>query len=627
MAAQGQENEPANQSTAGQWAGAGGGGWPPTHTGWTPGAEIFGNRPFIIVNPSMHIINLSSRTKSNLVKFAEYFKSFTEKWFSHILLLMFLFAYGAFGAWLMMMAEGGVELRAKAPVLNMKQKIKDDTWRVFSFRRNVSRTELGVLLEHRLTEFEEQLKANFETGVMTDSTETIWTFWASFVYCFTVFTTIGYGHIAPITKLGRAISMGYAFFGIPFLLMVLADLGKLFTRAIKLVFKYSRKVFYAKRLRNVRKAGRRATLVPQYMTGAWGAVQGGIKKRVSKDQTGLENNVNENLDNDVEAARETEVEPAQPVPVQMLAPKTPFMYPGMPPMAMAGPGGMMSPPIIITAQPAGDSGSGTPVEGAKSKKPGAYEVDDEFNIPVSLAFLILVAYMFLGAVIFSYTDNWTLFDSFYFVYISMSTIGFGDLTPKSEVSMIAASIYLLFGLALTSMCINVIQEKLVDVFEETKIRLAMRMGLESQLIQEEESKRQEAEAAKKKEMADKEKEKRKIKEDKAKVKQAKKKSDQARVNNGVGGADNHLKVDDGRPARPGFSLQNDDIGKNMKDRRSRNQRNSPSPLNSSTGSVRDTDSDDDGSQRRKSPSAELRPGKDGDERKGSKDSVRFRDES
>lgn len=73
----------------------------------------------------------------------------------------------------------------------------------------------------------------------------------------------GYGHIAPVTRLGRAVSMGYAFIGIPLLLMVLADLGKLFTRFIKNIFKYARKIFFAKRLKKVRQAGRRATIVPQ----------------------------------------------------------------------------------------------------------------------------------------------------------------------------------------------------------------------------------------------------------------------------------------------------------------------------------------------------------------------------
>jgi hypothetical protein len=65
------------------------------------------------------------------------------------------------------------------------------------------------------------------------------------------------------------------------------------------------------------------------------------------------------------------------------------------------------------------------------------------------------------------------------VYISLTTVGFGDYVPQSPILMIAASIYILFGLALTSMCINVIQEKLSQSLERAKERLGARIGLTS----------------------------------------------------------------------------------------------------------------------------------------------------
>lgn len=68
-------------------------------------------------------------------------------------------------------------------------------------------------------------------------------------------------------------------------------------------------------------------------------------------------------------------------------------------------------------------------------------------------------------------------ESFYFVYISLTTVGFGDYVPESPVLMIAASVYIMFGLALTSMCINVIQEKLSQSLERAKERLGARIGL------------------------------------------------------------------------------------------------------------------------------------------------------
>ena len=58
------------------------------------------------------------------------------------------------------------------------------------------------------------------------------------------------------------------------------------------------------------------------------------------------------------------------------------------------------------------------------------EVDDEFDLPVSLALFILLSYLFAGAVMFVITEDWTYFNAFYFVFISMTTIGFGDLVPS-----------------------------------------------------------------------------------------------------------------------------------------------------------------------------------------------------
>ena len=87
-------------------------------------------------------------------------------------------------------------------------------------------------------------------------------------------------------------------------------------------------------------------------------------------------------------------------------------------------------------------------------------------------------YLFLGAILFWTSENWTLFQAFYFVFISMSTIGFGDFVPSKVNVLMYAFIYLLFGLALTSMCINVIQEKLSSVFEMTRLTLGETIGLD-----------------------------------------------------------------------------------------------------------------------------------------------------
>ncbi len=60
----------------------------------------------------------------------------------------------------------------------------------------------------------------------------------------------------------------------------------------------------------------------------------------------------------------------------------------------------------------------------------SYTIDDEFNLPISVAVAILLLYMLSGALLFMKLERWTLLESFYFVYISVSTIGFGDIVPS-----------------------------------------------------------------------------------------------------------------------------------------------------------------------------------------------------
>lgn len=64
---------------------------------------------------------------------------------------------------------------------------------------------------------------------------------------------LGYGHISPSTTTGRAITIVYAIFGIPMFLIILADFGKLFTRGIKFLWAFVRRVYYTGSCRKVRR--------------------------------------------------------------------------------------------------------------------------------------------------------------------------------------------------------------------------------------------------------------------------------------------------------------------------------------------------------------------------------------
>lgn len=109
--------------------------------------------------------------------------------------------------------------------------------------------------------------------------------------------------------------------------------------------------------------------------------------------------------------------------------------------------------------------------------PSVFEIDDEFNLPISVAVIILLTYINIGAFIYSIWEKWNFFESFYFIFISISTIGLGDLVPDHPMFMMASILYLVFGFALTSMVINVVQVKLSNTFKQASAKLGATIGL------------------------------------------------------------------------------------------------------------------------------------------------------
>lgn len=51
------------------------------------------------------------------------------------------------------------------------------------------------------------------------------------------------------------------------------------------------------------------------------------------------------------------------------------------------------------------------------------------EVPVLFSMLTMVAYVFLGAAIFCTWESWTVIDASYFSFITLTTVGFGDIVP------------------------------------------------------------------------------------------------------------------------------------------------------------------------------------------------------
>lgn len=55
--------------------------------------------------------------------------------------------------------------------------------------------------------------------------------------------------------------------------------------------------------------------------------------------------------------------------------------------------------------------------------------------------LTIILVLMIGTVIFAFLENWSIADSFYFVTMTATTVGYGDLVPTSTASKIVTIVY------------------------------------------------------------------------------------------------------------------------------------------------------------------------------------------
>uniref|UniRef100_A0A158R677 Ion_trans_2 domain-containing protein n=1 Tax=Syphacia muris TaxID=451379 RepID=A0A158R677_9BILA len=90
------------------------------------------------------------------------------------------------------------------------------------------------------------------------------------------------------------------------------------------------------------------------------------------------------------------------------------------------------------------------------------------KMPVSVGIITVIVFIAGGAILFAVWENWNLFDGAYYSFITLSTIGFGDIVPGqslgegSQEKLVVCALYLLFGMALIAMCFKLMQDDVVQ---------------------------------------------------------------------------------------------------------------------------------------------------------------------
>jgi hypothetical protein len=69
----------------------------------------------------------------------------------------------------------------------------------------------------------------------------------------------------------------------------------------------------------------------------------------------------------------------------------------------------------------------------------------EVNWHIVFAIVLGIFFLAGGTIYYTYEEEWSYIDSFYFSTITLTTIGYGDLYPTSDESKLFTSIYTILG--------------------------------------------------------------------------------------------------------------------------------------------------------------------------------------
>ncbi len=272
----------------------------------------------------------------------------------------------------------------------------------------------------------------------------------------------GYGHIAPSTVTGKVFTMFYAIIGMPLFLLYLSNIGDIMAKMFKWI--YSR--CCQCRQRRKRKASSypppppiRARNGEFYGVSALATQLGPTGQRLRSDSFGaaIEEVIDEEEEEDEDEDEERRaIEQEHSGEIVVLDDELPVE-------------------VAIDDEEA-DVFSIEDMEETERR-----ESLSQITVPISLCLCVMVSYICGGAVLFGEWEGWSFLDGAYFCFITLSTIGFGDIVPGDSlgqdggdgatvvedglvvnVQFIFCSMYILLGMAVIAMCFNLMQEKVVQ---------------------------------------------------------------------------------------------------------------------------------------------------------------------
>ncbi|VBB29262.1 unnamed protein product [Acanthocheilonema viteae] len=306
----------------------------------------------------------------------------------------------------------------------LKQKIIDNLWMLVNVQNNTEKVtfETWSRIAHLgINDVIRDVFIDYTKNYMTPDDiikgagPVKWSFGSSVFFSWTAITTIGYGHIVPRTNEGRIACLMYALLGIPLILVTIADIGRFLSAGIVWIHYTMRLI----RLELFRKSAQFCI----YCCNCIPIVRKKKKQpiKVSVNEFANVKRLKRRRQNHIDTISEA---------------------------------GTFEDISEIHTQESEKTFS----EDTEARADELEESELHRNRRVSVLFVlvIMIGYTAGGACLMQLWENWTFMESFYFCFVTVTTIGFGDIVPQNADFLPATLMYIVIGLIITTMCIDLV---------------------------------------------------------------------------------------------------------------------------------------------------------------------------
>lgn len=431
---------------------------------------------------------LSEKT-SCLQKIKNFIRAFLTFMFTQVGVIVLIASYMVCGAAMFQNIEADSQMKQAEDAQIARENFTHHIWMVTNEYNVLRPKQWKEKVTNLVQSFQGQVVHNVQNGYIgNDPGVKVWTFSSSLMFSLTIFTTIGYGNLAPRTPLGKAMTILYALIGIPLMFIYMANIGSVLATS----FKY----LYSKLCRCKTKPSdlpKKATL-PSHKSDTQSFMDEEIVSRGSSNSKASHDDSLSGFSNGSKKQRTATLRNI----VEMTRKKNMYgqndsangtVHNNDVSSAQDDHNGnsTLKPGIMekLSAKMSKKSTTAPKEEGVKFKL-----VEDIrlVTIPITTCLLVLLTYIIAGAILFAAWEDWSYLDGAYFCFTSLMTIGFGDFVPgnsyiynvsenmsekEANAKLILGAIYILLGMGIIAMCVNLMQEKII-----TQVRLLVRtLGL------------------------------------------------------------------------------------------------------------------------------------------------------